>query len=149
VIISTPKGRFVYCPDQKPYDLATDDNLRLVTCLDNLPYQEGTPLSEEGSDTELVTHSSSGYCSPGREVFVVATEARSSRQNQRFPEDISVDELSADAPADETEEAQTTRRGRNAERVTRRQELADALPIRNLEEALDAVATDLTTLQNK
>ena len=61
VIISTPHGRFVYWPDQKPYDLAMDDNSRLVASLDTLPYQEGAPLpslQEEGGDTKLLISSS-------------------------------------------------------------------------------------------
>jgi hypothetical protein len=36
VITSTPAGRFVYWPDQKPVDL-TDDNSRCVTYLETPP----------------------------------------------------------------------------------------------------------------
>jgi hypothetical protein len=35
---SSPTGRFVYWPEQKPADLATDDNSRFITCLETLPF---------------------------------------------------------------------------------------------------------------
>jgi hypothetical protein len=54
-------------------------------------------------------------------------------------EDISADELSADAPADETAANRDARRERNRKRSERRRRLRDSLPIRNLAEALDQV----------
>ncbi|CAN6330357.1 unnamed protein product [Urochloa humidicola] len=119
VITSTPAGRFVYWPDQKPSDLAVDNNSRLVACLDNLPYQEGSPLQDEGSDTELVTPSTSGDYLPSREIFVVDTP-EGHRQNQRFPEDVTDDELSANAPTDETLAQKIDRWERNAGHAVRR-----------------------------
>jgi hypothetical protein len=54
---------------------------------------------------------------------------------------VSDDELSANAPVDEIAEAKTARHQRNADHATLLRELAEALPTRNLQEALDAVAT--------
>jgi hypothetical protein len=53
--------------------------------------------------------------------------------------DISVDELSANAPADETAANRDARRERNRKRNERRRRLRDSLPIRNLAEALEQV----------
>ena len=77
VIMSTLEGRFIYWLDQKPFDLATDDDSCLIACLEQLPYQEGTPLptiSEEG-DTEIIT-SSSGSSSPQSTTLRGAHRAR-------------------------------------------------------------------------
>jgi hypothetical protein len=57
----------------------------------------------------------------------------------RYLEDISVDELSANAPADEIDANRDTRRERNRKRNKRRRRLRESLPIRNLAEALDQV----------
>jgi hypothetical protein len=57
----------------------------------------------------------------------------------QYLEDISVDELSANAPADETSANRDARRERNRKRNKRRRRLRDSLPIRNLTEALDQV----------
>jgi hypothetical protein len=100
VITSTPAGRFVYWPDRKPADL-TDGNSRCVTYLDSLPFQEGTPLAptEEHTPTEVAT-SDSSLGSPDRQVFMAAgeTPGPSGTRPDRYLEDISADELSADAP---------------------------------------------------
>jgi hypothetical protein len=104
VITSTPAGRFVYSPDRKPADL-TDGNSCCVAYLDSLPFQEGTPLApgEEHTPTEVATTDSS-LGSPDRQVFMTTNETPgpSGTQPDRFLEDISADELSANAPADET-----------------------------------------------
>jgi hypothetical protein len=104
VITSTPAGRFVYWPDRKPADL-TDGNSRYVAYLDSLPFQVGTPLSpaEEHTPTEVATIDSS-LDSPDRQVFMTTNETSgpSGTQPNHFLEDISADELSANAPADET-----------------------------------------------
>jgi hypothetical protein len=104
VITSTPAGRFVYWPDRKPADL-TDGNSRCVAYLDSLPFQEGTPLAptEEHTPIEVETTDSS-LGSPDRQVFMTTNETPgpSGTQPDRFLEDISADELSADAPADDT-----------------------------------------------
>jgi hypothetical protein len=52
-------------------------------------------------------------------------------------EDISTDELSANAPADETSDDKNARCERNRKWNERRRRLRESLPIRNLTEALD------------
>jgi hypothetical protein len=104
VITSTPTGRFVYWPDCKPADL-TDGNSRCVAYLDPLPFQEGTTLApaEEHTPKEVAT-TDSGLGTPNRQVFMAAgeTPGLSGTRPDRYFEDISADELSANAPADET-----------------------------------------------
>jgi hypothetical protein len=147
VITSTPAGRFVYCPDRKPADL-TDGNSRYVTYLDSLPFQEGTPLSpaEEHTPTEVATTDSS-LGSPDRQVFMNTNETSgpSGTQPDRFLEDISVDELSSNAPADETNADKNARRERNRKRNEQRRRLCESLPIRNLTEALNQVESRVHT----
>jgi hypothetical protein len=110
VITSTPAGRFVYWPDRKPADL-TDGNSRCVTYLDSLPFQEGTPLAPAGehTPTEVATTDSS-LGSPDRKVFMATNETPgpSGTRPDRYFEDISADELSANAPADETSDEKNT-----------------------------------------
>jgi hypothetical protein len=104
VITSTPTGRFVYWPDRKPTDL-TDGNSRYVAYLDSLPFQEGTPLAptEEHTPTEVASTDSS-LGTPDRQVFMAAgeTPGPSGTRPDRYFDDISADELSANAAADET-----------------------------------------------
>jgi hypothetical protein len=66
----------------------------------------------------------------------------------QYLEDISADELSANAPADETAANRDARRERNKKRSERHQRLRDSLPIRNLAEALDQVETGYTLPQS-
>jgi hypothetical protein len=147
VITSTPAGRFVYWPDRKPADL-TDGNSRCVAYLDSLPFQEGTPLApaEEHTPTEVAT-SDSILGSPDRQVFMTTNETPgpSWTQPDRFLEDISADELSANAPADETDANKNARRERNRRRNERRRRLRESLPIRNLAEAPDQVENRMHT----
>jgi hypothetical protein len=63
----------------------------------------------------------------------------------RYLEDISADELSANAPADETDANRDARRERNRKRNERRRRLRESLPIRNLMEALDQVKNQVHT----
>jgi hypothetical protein len=51
----------------------------------------------------------------------------------------SADELSTNAPTDETDANRDARRERNRKRNERRRRLRESLPIRNLAEALDQV----------
>jgi hypothetical protein len=122
VITSTPAGRFVYWPDRKPADL-TDENSRCVAYLDSLPFQEGTPLAptEEHTPTEVAT-SDSILGSPDRQVFMTTnkTPGPSGTLLDRYLEDISADELSANAPADETDANRDARRERKRRRNERR-----------------------------
>jgi hypothetical protein len=118
VITSTPTGRFVYWLEHKPTDL-TDGNSRYVAYLDSLRFQEGTPLAptEEHTPTEVATTNSS-LSTPDRHVFMAAGETpgpSGTRPNHYF-EDISVDELSANAPANETNDDKNARRERNRKR---------------------------------
>jgi hypothetical protein len=118
VITSTPAGRFVYWSDRKPTDL-TDGNSRYVAYLDSLPFQEGTPLAptEEHTPTEVAsTDSSLGTLD--RQVFMAAGEmpGPSGTRPDRYFEDISADELSANAPADETNDDKNARCERNRKR---------------------------------
>jgi hypothetical protein len=105
VITSTPFGRFVYWLDRKPADLI-DGNSRYVAYLDSLPFQEGTPLApaEEHTPIEVAT-SDSSLASPDRQVFLTTNETPgpSGTQPDRYLEDISAEELSANVPADETD----------------------------------------------
>jgi hypothetical protein len=115
VITSTPAGRYVYWQDRKPTDL-TNDNSRYVTYLASLPVQEGTPLApiEEHTSTEVET-ADSGLDTPDRQVFMAAgeTPGPSGTRPDRYFDDISADELSANAPADETNNDKNARRERN------------------------------------
>jgi hypothetical protein len=63
----------------------------------------------------------------------------------RYLEDISADELSANAPAEETDANRDARRERNRKRNERRRHLRESLPIRNLTEALDQVESQVDT----
>jgi hypothetical protein len=78
---------------------------RYVAYLDSLPFQEGTPLARADSYTPTeVVSSESSLGNPDRQVFMAAsdTPGPSGTAQDKYLEDISADELSADAPADET-----------------------------------------------
>jgi hypothetical protein len=62
-----------------------------------------------------------------------------------YIEDISADELSANAPADETSDDKNARHERNRKRNERRRRLRESLPIRNLTEALNQVESRVHT----
>jgi hypothetical protein len=64
------------------------------------------------------------------------TPGPSGTAEDRNLEDISADELSTEAPADETDANRDARREHNIKRNERRRHLRDNLPIRNLAEAL-------------
>jgi hypothetical protein len=66
------------------------------------------------------------------------------RSDQYF-EDISADELSANAPLDETSDDKNARRERNEKRNEWCRRLRETLPIRNLTEALDQVENRVHT----
>jgi hypothetical protein len=147
VITSTPAGRFVYWPDRKHADL-TGGNSRCIAYLDSLPFQEGTPLAptEEHTPTEVAT-TDSGLGTPDRQVFMAAGETPrpSGTRPDWYFEDISANELSANAPPDETNDNKNTRHERNRKRNERRRRLRESLPIRNLTEALDQVESRVHT----
>jgi hypothetical protein len=147
VITSTPAGRFVYWPDRKPADL-TGGNSRCVAYLDSLPFQEGTPFAPAGEHTltEVATNDSS-LGTPDRQVFMATNETPgpSGKVPDQYLEDISADELSANAPADETDANRDARRERNRKQNEQRRRLRESLPIRNLTEALDQVESRVHT----
>jgi hypothetical protein len=147
VITSTPADRFVYWPDRKPADL-TDDNSRCITYLKTLPFQEGTSLApneDENTPNEVATTDSS-LCTPDRKVFTATGDAGTSEDRpDRYLDDISEDELSANAPPNKTTEDKNARRDRNRKRNDRRRRLREALPIRNLNETPDQVANRVHT----
>jgi hypothetical protein len=141
VITSTPAGRFVYWPDRKPADLISEDS-RYVAYLESLPFQEGTPLARANSYTPTeVASSNSSLGNPDRQVFMAAgdTPGPLGMAEGRYLEDISADELSAEAPAHETDASRDARRERNRKRNERRRCLQENHPIRNLAEALEAI----------
>jgi hypothetical protein len=67
------------------------------------------------------------------------TPGPSGTRPNRYLEDISADELSANAPADEISDNKNARRERNRKRNERCRCLRERLPIRNLTEALNQV----------
>jgi hypothetical protein len=71
-------------------------------------------------------------------VGVVTPEPSGTRPD-RYLDDISEDELSANAPTDETTNDMNARRDHNRKRNEQRRRLRGTLPIRNLTEALDQV----------
>jgi hypothetical protein len=147
VITSTPAGRFVYWPDREPADL-TGGNSRCVAYLNSLPFQEGTPLAptEDHTPTEVAT-TDSGLGTPDHQVYMASsdTPGPSGTRPDRYFEDISADELSVNAPADETNDDKNTRRECNRKQNKRRRRLRETLPIRNLTKALDQVANQVQT----
>jgi hypothetical protein len=147
VITSTPAGRFVYWTDRKPVDL-TDENSCCVAYLDSLPFQEGTPLApaEEHTPTKVATTDSS-LGSPDHQVFMTTNETPgpSGTRLDRYLEDISTNELSANAPVDETSDDKNARRERNRKHNERRRRLRESLPIQNLTKALNQVESRVHT----
>jgi hypothetical protein len=73
------------------------------------------------------------------------TPGPSGTATDKYLEDISADELSAEAPADETDANKDARRERNRRWNERRLRLRDSLPIRNLAEALEQVESRVHT----
>jgi hypothetical protein len=147
VITSTPAGRFVYWPDRKPADLISGES-RYVAYIDSLPFQEGTPLARaDWSTLPEVAPSESSLGTPDRQVLMTAGDAPgpSGTAQDRYLEDISSDELTADAPANENPVDRDARRERNRKRSERRRRLRDNFPVRNLMEALEAVESRVHT----
>jgi hypothetical protein len=73
------------------------------------------------------------------------TPGTSGTAQDRYLEDISADELSAEAPTDETHANRDARRERNRKRNEQRRRLRDNLPICNLAEALEQVESKVHT----
>jgi hypothetical protein len=77
------------------------------------------------------------------------TPGPSRTAQDQYLEDISTDELSAEAPADETDANRDARCECNRKRNERRRRLRDNLPICNLAEALEAVESRVHTTPEK
>jgi hypothetical protein len=73
------------------------------------------------------------------------TPGPSGTAQDKYLEDISSDELSADAPPNENPTDRDARRERNRKRSERRWRLRDNFPVRNLVEALEAVESRVHT----
>jgi hypothetical protein len=73
------------------------------------------------------------------------TPGPSGTAQDKYLEDISSDELSADAPPNENPADRDARRERNRKRSERHRRLRDNFPIRNLAEALEAVESRVHT----
>jgi hypothetical protein len=73
------------------------------------------------------------------------TPGPSGTAQDQYLEDISADELSADAPPNEVPADRDARRERNRKRNERCRRIRDNLPIRNLAEALEAVESRVLT----
>jgi hypothetical protein len=82
-----------------------------------------------------------------RQVFMAAGETPRplGTRPDRYFEDISADELSANAPADETNDDKNARRERIRKQNEQRRRLRESRPIRNLTEALDQVESRVHT----
>jgi hypothetical protein len=89
-----------------------------------------------------VATTDSGLGTPNRQVFMEAgeTPGPSGTRPDWYLDDISEDELSASAPADETTDDNNARRECNKKWNERCRCLRETLPIRNLSETLDQVA---------
>jgi hypothetical protein len=134
VITSTPAGRFVYWADHKPADLISGDS-RYVAYIDSLPFQEGTTLARADSNTPTeVAVSESSLGTPDRQVFMAAgdTLGPSGTAQDKYLEDISSDEISADAPPNENPADRDARHECNWKRSEHRRRLRDNFPVRNL-----------------
>jgi hypothetical protein len=147
VITSTPAGRFIYWPDRKPADLISRDSC-YIAYLDSLPFQEGTPLAraEEYTPTEVAS-SDSSLGNPDRQVFMAVSDTPGplGTTTDKYLEDISADELSTEAPADETNASKDAQRERNRRRNEQHWRLRDSLPVCNLAEALEQVESRVHT----
>jgi hypothetical protein len=94
-----------------------------------------------------VATTDSGLGTPDRQVFMDSSETPgpSGTHPDRYFEDISADELSTNAPADETNDDKNAQRERNRKWNERCRRLRESLPIRNLTEALDQVKNQVHT----
>ena len=117
------------------------DNLREVASIDDLPLQHGTPLESEmetGSSGTILADYESDLESFSHErlvpVIIQPGGAPSHHDPNEALDQISADNLTQDAPADEDEVTRTTCRERNQRKEVRRTRAAERahLPPRNL-----------------
>ena len=126
-MLATPQGRIVFWMNSESSN--DGNNARMVACLRDLPYQPGKPLSavrgEEVGDTALVDYSTTNSTSD-RQVYVSlhGEESALGSQVDRYANEsldqISDDELSVNAPQDESQQDKESLRQRNRRRATRR-----------------------------
>ena len=126
-ILATPQSQIVYWKDSELTD--APNNARVVACLSDLPYQPGKPLSpvrgEEVGDTSLVDYSTT-HSTPDRQVYVSLhgeESALGSQADQYANENldqISDDELSVNAPQDESQQERVNRGRCNRRRAARK-----------------------------
>jgi len=153
-ILAIPQSRVVFW---KNSESANDiNNARLVACLRDLPYQPGRPLSpvrgEEIGDTVLVDYSTT-HSTPDKQVYVSlhGEESTLGSQADRYANEtldqISDDELSVNAPQDESQQNKESRRQRNRHRAIHKKNAtarAQRTPAphgpRNLQQDLDEAA---------
>jgi hypothetical protein len=109
-IMSTPQGRFVYWKGLEPSELLEYDS-RLLAFMQELPFQEGKPLSsisEEGEgSTELVEYSHTAENSPDHQVYMaslcnVDDDELGPKYDVELLADVSADEHTGDAPRTRT-----------------------------------------------
>jgi hypothetical protein len=124
-ITSTPQGRFVYWKGLEPFELL-EYNSRLVAFMQELPFQEGKPVSPiyeggEGS-TELLEYSHTADNSSDHQVYMASL--RNTDDDEPGPEcdgelleDVSADERMAEAPQDENQEHRRIQWLKNAKRA--------------------------------
>jgi signal transduction histidine kinase len=127
-ITSTLQGRFMYWKGFEPSELL-DYESRLVAFTQELPFQEGRPLSpivEEGkSSIELLKYSLKANYSPDRQVCMASLrnteedELGTQYDNEQLM-DVSADEPTINAPQDEDEEHRRIRRAKNAKHAQHR-----------------------------
>jgi hypothetical protein len=127
-ITSTLQGRFAYWKGFEPSELL-DYESRLVAFMQELPFQEGRPLSpimEDGeSSTELLEYSLRVNHSPDHQVCMASLrnaeedELGTQYDNEQLT-GISADELTADVPQDKDEQHRRIRWAKNAKRAQRR-----------------------------
>jgi hypothetical protein len=114
-----PQGRFLYWKDLEPSELLEYDS-RLAAFTQELPFQEGKPLSQEGKplsriseegegSTELIEYSHTAKSSPDRQVYMASLcnaddDELGPEYDAELLADVSADECTADAPQDENEE---------------------------------------------
>ena len=112
-----PQCQIVFWKDSESADDV--NNARLVACLRDLPYQPGKPLSpvreEEIGDTAFVDYSTT-HSTPDRQVYVSlpgeesALGSQADRYANESLDQISDDELSVNAPQDESQQDKKNRR---------------------------------------
>jgi hypothetical protein len=128
-ITSTPQDHLMYWKGMEPSELLEYDS-RLVAFTQELPFQEGKPLSpiieEEEGRTVFVDYSSSGEFSSQRHVYMASLREHDDddepgrEYDDEVLVDISADERTADAPQDKGEEHRRIRRIKNAKHAKRR-----------------------------